>query len=255
MPIREADSTMLKQECLTCGGLHTIPLRQGYSKSRKEPYALSDGDTLEVKVNGGAPQLVTFAAADFADIAAARASEVVAKLNTVLAGAAADVDGGAIRIVSASTGALGTAIELSAGTGREKLGFDGRRYGARLLGVTKGQGAFKRTATDTIDLPHCPDCGSKECLVRTWDAAPVEVGNMLTARHRRVVNALAEHLKDLGHSDPDSREAHRAEKRRPPDVDSDFAERRLTLPSARRPSREERAAKGGDMTARSEELK
>jgi predicted nucleic acid-binding Zn ribbon protein len=255
MPILEADTTMLKQECLTCGGIHTIPLRQGYSKSRKEPYALADGDTLEVKVDGGAPQTVTLRTSDFADIAAALASEVVAKVNARLAGAAADIDGGAIRIVSASSTALTTAVEISGGTARDKLGFDGRRYGARLLGVTKGQGSFKRTASDTIDLPHCPDCGSKECLVRTWDTAPVEVANMLTARHRRVVNALAEHLKDLGHSDPDSREAHRAEKRRPPDLDSDFALRRLALPSARRPPREERAAKGGPITAPSEDLK
>jgi predicted nucleic acid-binding Zn ribbon protein len=255
MPILEADTTMLKQECLTCGGIHTIPLRQGYSKARKEPYALADGDTLEVKVDGGAPQLVTFRAADFGDTAAAVASEVAAKLNTRLAGAAGDVEGGAIRIVSASTAALTTAVEVTGGTAREKLGFDGRRYGARLLGVTKGQGSFKRTASDTIDLPHCPDCGSKECLVRTWDTAPVEVGNMLTARHRRVVNAVAEHLKDLGHSDPDSREAHRAEKRGPPDLDSDFAARRLTLPSARRLSREERATRGGPSTTPSDDLR
>jgi hypothetical protein len=78
---------------------------------------------------------------------------------------------------------------------------------------------------------------------------------MLTARHRRVVNALAEHLKDLGHSDPDSQEAHRAEKRRPPDLDSDFAVRRLTLPSARSPSREDRAARGGPNTTPSEDLR
>jgi predicted nucleic acid-binding Zn ribbon protein len=255
MPILEADTTMLKQECLTCGGIHTIPLRQGYSKSRKEPYVLADGDTLEVKVDGGAPQIATFRAADFADIAAAVASEVAAKLNTRLAGAAGDVDGGAIRIVSASTAALTTAVEVTGGTARDRLGFDGRRCGARLLGVTKGQGSFKRTASDTIDLPHCHDCGSKECLVRTWDTAPVEVGNMLTARHRRVVNALAEHLKELGHSDPDSREAHGAEKRRPPDIDSDFAARRITLPSARMPSREERAARGGPRTTPSEDLR
>jgi len=255
MPILEADTTMLKQECLTCGGLHTIPLRQGYSKSRKEPYALADGDTLEVAVDGGAPQLVTFAAADFADLAVALASEVAAKVNTTLAGAAAEVDGGGVRMVSASTAALTTAIEVTGGTAREKLGFDGRRYGARLLGVTKGQGAFKRTAADTIDLPHCPDCGSKECLVRTWDTAPVEVANMLSARHRRVVNSLAEHLKDLGHSDPDARDAHQSEKRRPADIDPDFSTRRITLPSARKPSREERLARGEPMIAPSEDLK
>lgn len=240
MPILEADTTTIKQECLTCGGIHTIPVRRGYSKSKKEPYALADGDTLEVKVDGaGVPQVVTFVAADFGNIAAALASEVAAKLNAVMAGAAADVDGGAIRLVSASIVAATTAIEVTGGTARDKLGFDGRRYGARMLGVTKGQGAFKRTAVDTIDLPHCPDCGSKECLVRTWDSAPPEVADMLTARHRRVVNALAGHLKGIGQSDPDAKQAHDAETRAPSDIDPDFMTKRITLPSARRPPRSE----------------
>lgn len=240
MPILEADTTTIKQECLTCGGIHTIPVGRGYSKSKKEPYALADGDTLEVKVDGaGAPQIVTLAAADFGNIAAALASEVAAKLNAVIAGAVADDDGGAIRIVSASTVAGTTAIEVTGGTARSKLGFDGRRYGARMLGVTKGQGAFKRTAADTIDLPHCPDCGSKECLVRTWDTAPPEVADKLHARHRRVVNALAEHLKGTGQSDPDAKQTHDAETLAPNDIDPDFTTRRMTLPSARRPPRTE----------------
>jgi len=239
MPILEADTTTIKQECLTCGGIHTIPLRRGYSKSKKEPYALADGDVLEVKVDGGAAQAVTFAAADFGNIAAALASEIAAKLNAVIAGAAADVDGGAVRLVSASTVAEATAIEVTGGTARDKLGFDGRRNGARILGVSKGQGAFKRTAADTIDLPHCPDCGSKECLVRTWDTAPPEVADKLHARHRRVVNALAEHLKGLGNSDPDAKQVHDAETRTPSDVERDFTTKRITLPSARRPPRSE----------------
>jgi hypothetical protein len=247
MPILEADTTTIKQECLTCGGIHTIPLRQGYSKSKQEPFALADGDTLELSVDGGLPQVVAFAAADFANIAAARAAEVAAKLNASIGGAAADVDGGGVRILSASTAPETTAIEVTGGTAREKLGFDGRRYGARMLGVSKGQGAFKRTAIDTIDLPHCPDCGSKECLVRTWDTAPPEVADKLTARHRRVVNALAEHLKTLGHSDPDAKRTHEVEKRRPPDLDADFAVKRVTLPSARRPPREHRVVKGGEL--------
>lgn len=240
MPILEADTTTLKQECLTCGGMHAIPLRRGHSKSKKEPYILTDGNTLELKVDGAAaPQVVTFAAADFADIGAALASEVAAKINATIAGAAADVDGAAVRILSASTTPEATAVEVTGGTARGKLGFDGRRYGARMLGVTKGQGAFKRTAVDTIDLPHCPECNSKECLVRTWDTAPQEFADSLHARHRRVVNALAEHLKGLGHSDPDAKQAHDAESRTPSDIDPDFMTRRITLPSARRPPRSE----------------
>lgn len=248
MPILEADTTTIKQECLSCGGVHTIPLLQGYSKSKKEPFALADGDTLEVKVDGAsAPQVVTFATADFAEIAAARAAEVAAKINLAMVGAAADVDGGGVRILSASTAPETTAVEVSGGTAREKLGFDGRRYGARVLGVSKGQGAFKRLAVDTIDLPHCPECDSKECLVRTWDRAPPEVADKLTARHRRVVNALAEHLKGLGHSHPDAKERHDAEKLRPPDFDADLALKRVALPSARIAPRGQRVVKGGEL--------
>jgi hypothetical protein len=251
MPILEADTTTLTQECMTCGSLHTIPLRQGYSKSRKEPYALADGDTLEVRVDGAAaPQVVTFAGAAFVTIAAARAAEVAAQIRATIAGAAADVDGGAVRILSASTVPGTSAIEVAGGTARSRLGFDGRPYGARVLGVTKGQGAFKKTAVDTIDLPHCPECDSKECLVRTWDTAPIEVADKLHARHRRVVNALAEHLKTLGHSDPEAKQTHDAENTRPPDFDAEFARTRVALPSARRASRDPRAAKRGELDPR-----
>jgi len=49
-----------------------------------EPFALVDGSTLAVRVNGGAAQVVPFSASDFADLAAATADEVVAVLNTGL---------------------------------------------------------------------------------------------------------------------------------------------------------------------------
>lgn len=219
MPILEATTDGIKQECLACGSVHTIPLKQGVSKSKKEPYALADGDTLEVKVNGqAAPHVVTFAAADFANIAKATAAEVVAKLES-LKGAKADVDGNAVRIVSTSSAVATTAVEVSGGSAREKLGFDGRAYGARVLGVTIGTGASRHTAPDTIDLPHCPDCGSKECLMRTWDTVPAEHAGSAHDEHRRVVNALAQHLRGLGFSDPGAKAIHEAEKHAPPDID------------------------------------
>jgi predicted nucleic acid-binding Zn ribbon protein len=217
-------------------------LKQGVSKSKKEPYALAAGDTLEVKVDGQAvAQVVLFTAADFADIKVATAIEVVAKLTPNLKGVTADVDGGAVRLVSASSDANTTAIEVSGGTAREKLGFDGRRYGARLLGVTQGARPHTRTAPDTIDLPHCPDCGAKECLVRTWDAVAVEHSDTLHARHRRAVNALAQHLKSHGFSDADARAVHAAEVASPPDVEMVTLTASVrTLPSARPPPRRPR---------------
>jgi hypothetical protein len=221
MPILEFSTTTIKQECLACGSIHTIPLKQGVAKSKKEPYGLADGDTLEIKVDGSpTPQVITFSADDFVNIGAATAAEVVAKINASLTGAAADVDGNAVRIVSASAAKGTTSIEVSGGSARSKLGFDGRKYGPRVLGMTIGTGAGKHTAPDTIDLPHCPDCGSKECLVRTWDTAPPEVADSLHAKHRKVVNALAQHLKTHGYSDADAKVIHDAETAAPPDIDT-----------------------------------
>jgi len=242
MPIIEFSTAAIKQECLACGAVHSIPLKQGVSKSKKEPYALAAGDTLEMKVDGQAvAQVVLFTAADFADIKAATAVEVAAKLTPNLKGATADVDGGAVRLVSASSEAMATAIEVSGGTAREKLGFDGRRYGARLLGVTQGGGPHRRTAPDTIDLPHCPDCGAKECLVRTWDRVPVEHSATLHAQHRRAVNTLAQHLKTHGFSDADARALHAVEAGPPPDVEvMSLTASVRTLPSARPPPRRPR---------------
>ena len=221
MPILEFSTTTIKQECLACGSIHTIPLKQGTSKSKKEPYALADGDTLELKVDGQAtPQVITFSADDFVNIGAATAAEVAAKINASLTGAAADVDGSAVRIVSASTAKGATSVEVSGGTARGKLGFDGRKYGPRVLGVTLGNGPNKHTAPDTIDLPHCPDCGAKECLVRTWDTVDPDHAATLHGKHRKVVNALAQHLKTHGYSDADAKATHDAETAAPSDIDT-----------------------------------
>jgi len=219
MPVLEVTIDAIKQQCMTCGATHAVPLMQGQAKARKAPYILADGDAIEVKVDGQVlAQVVTFVAADFAQIGAATAGEVAARLDAVLVGARADVDAGAVRIVSASAAPDTTAIEVSGGSARAKLGFDGRRQGARLLGVTKGA----QTAVDTIDLPHCPECGVKECLIRTWDRCPAAFAASHHAQHRRCVNALAQHLRALGCSDPVAKRWHDAERAPPPDLDLTF---------------------------------
>ena len=89
-----------------------------------EPFALADGQTLTVTVNGGAtPATVTFAAADFVAIGSATAAEVIA----AIAGATTE-----FRAVATPTGELtlvnnttGPASHLEvAGTGATALGFD-----------------------------------------------------------------------------------------------------------------------------------
>ena len=238
MPVLEFTSTTIKQECANCGAVHTIPLKQGCAKSKKEPYVLSPGDTLQIKVDDGTPQVVTFATSDFASIGSAVASEVVAKLNAIVTGASAEADGAAVRLASSSTQADSSAIEVVGGSAREKLGFDGRRRGPRLLGVTKGSGANKQTAVDTIDLPHCPECGAKECLVRTWDTAPAEIADTPHAKHRQSVNALSQHLKGNGYSHPDAKAKHDAETHGPPDCDPSFPAGPMVVPSMKKKPKE-----------------
>jgi len=232
MPIKAADTNTVTQDCMNCGAGHGIPLWQGFSKSKKEPYALIDGDTLDVKIDDAAsPVTVTFNTADFADIAAALASEVAAKITATLAGAVADVDGDGTRIISDSTAVGVSCIEVTGGTAQAKMGFDGRACGPRVLGVTKGTGANQQTAADVIDFPHCPECGSKESMVRTWDVCPPEHAGSLHSMHRKCVNALAEYLKAQGYSDPDAHATHDGETTAPPDIDLNYPPGPVALPS------------------------
>ena len=243
MPIREASTRSLTQVCAGCGAVHTIPLRHGAAKARKGPYALTPGDTLEVRVDQDAEvQVVRLAGAQFIPGRPVPAEDVAAWLDRALDGAHADVDHDAVRIVSDSTDLAAGTIQVTGGSARAALGFDGRAYGPLRLGVTKGMGPDKRTAPDTIDLPHCPECGAKECLVRTWDVMPASASNTFVAQHRRVVNSLAELLKGEGYADPDAKPIHDAETSRPRDILADFSTQavQLAVPGdASRPTAEE----------------
>ncbi|MCA9629355.1 MAG: hypothetical protein KC766_16890 [Myxococcales bacterium] len=231
MPITIADDNEITQTCLNCGAGHRMPLKKGHSKSKKGPYALVDGDTLEVKVDDEVtPQVITFVAADFADIGNALASEVAAKINAVLTGGAADTDDDALRIMSNSVVMGTTSVEATGGTAKAKLGLGSGKAGPLKLGVTKGTGANKQTAVDTIDLPPCPDCGAKESLVRTWDTMPPGFEDSFHAKHRRAVNALAQHLKGQGFSDADAKPTHDNEPGPPPDVEANFPPGPMNLP-------------------------
>lgn len=87
-----------------------------------ETYALSDGLTLTVKVDGGAVQTATFNTADFAAIGAATAAEVAAVIATDIVGASCSDEGGAPRIESDTAGS-GSSIEVTGGTANGILGF------------------------------------------------------------------------------------------------------------------------------------
>jgi len=90
--------------------------------SGTELFALSNGETLTVKVDGqSAEQTVTFLSGDFADIGNATALEVAAVLSTQLASPSATggTAAGAVTITSDSGGT----IEVTGGTANAALGF------------------------------------------------------------------------------------------------------------------------------------
>jgi hypothetical protein len=231
MPIQRVDSTTIEQICAGCGAVHAIPIRQASIKARRGPYSLSPGDTLELEIDGK-PETITFTAreltAEGMTLATAAATAAAAQLAT----ASVDADRDALRLTSRSAGLGVSSIRVTGGTAKDKLGLDGREHRPISLGVTKSSGDAQRTAPDTIDLPHCPECGAKECLVRTWDRAPDELADSFFAQHRRAVNALAQHLLIEGFAVPEALAMQTAANTAPPDIDHRFPNEPIVLPPA-----------------------
>jgi hypothetical protein len=90
--------------------------------SSSENYALANGQTLTVKVDGGGTQTVTFLTADFVAIGAAKAREVAVKLTAVLTGAFAYAAAGKVLIESLTAG-VNSSVEVTGGTANTALGF------------------------------------------------------------------------------------------------------------------------------------
>ena len=231
MPIQRVDSSSLEQICAGCGAVHAIPLKQASIKARKGPYDLSPGDTLELEIDGKS-EIITFSAQEIAVEAMTLAATAATAAVVQLATASVDADRDALRIISRSSGFGISSIRVTGGTARDRLGLDNREHRPISLGVTKGSGDAQRTAVDTIDLPHCPECGAKECLVRTWDRAPAELADSFLVQHRRAVNALAQHLLDEQFAVPEALAMHAAEFATPPDIDPRVPVEPLVLPLA-----------------------
>lgn len=100
---------------------YSVLLGASVVSGNSETYALSDGQTLTVAVDGAAAQTATFNTADFSNIALADADEVAAVITTDISGATSvDLDvGGTIIIFST----VGTSIEVTGGTANGVLGF------------------------------------------------------------------------------------------------------------------------------------
>lgn len=87
-----------------------------------QTYVLVDGQTLKVKIDGGAEQTATFNTADFADIGAATAAEVAAVLESDIVGATSIAETNKVKITSdLITG--GGSVQVTGGTANTALGF------------------------------------------------------------------------------------------------------------------------------------
>lgn len=92
------------------------------SSANAETYALSNGQTLTVKIDGGSEQTATFNTGDFVAIGSATAAEVAAVIDTDITGATSSDEGGFVRIYNESD-ATGNSIEVTGGTANTALGF------------------------------------------------------------------------------------------------------------------------------------
>lgn len=88
-----------------------------------EPYALSDGQTLDIEIDGGAVQTATFKTGDFAAIGAATAAEVAAVIAADITGAGSSDENGFVRNESDNTDGEASSLEHTGGTAIAILGF------------------------------------------------------------------------------------------------------------------------------------
>lgn len=96
----------------------TAPLRSAAAG----PYNLSDGQTLTISVNGGPVQTLTLAAADFGNIAAATAAELVIVIERDLAGIDATDNAGTLELRTDGQG-TGFSLNVTGGTANGVLAF------------------------------------------------------------------------------------------------------------------------------------
>ena len=103
-----------------------------------EPYSLSNGETLFVKVDGGTSQQVDFETGDFADIGNALAREVAAVIDQDVTGALAYVVGDKVQIESLTLG-TNSEIEVTGGSGNAELLFPDEAFGGASGDATVGR--------------------------------------------------------------------------------------------------------------------
>lgn len=102
------------------------------------PYALSDGQVLSLRVDGGSTQIVTFNTGDFSNIAAATSNEVATVINANTTGLYASASGNQLQIQSLTSGST-SLIEVVGGDSNGALGFQEQEFGGTSGDATLGR--------------------------------------------------------------------------------------------------------------------
>jgi flagellar hook-associated protein FlgK len=122
------------------------------------PAALTNGSTLQLAVDGGAAQTITFNATDFANIGAATAAEVAAVINTQATGVTASVVDGRLVIGSNTTGTNSSlAITDGAGAPAAALGIPLTASGASSGVSVSVSGSSASAGPDTFTFKPTGD--------------------------------------------------------------------------------------------------
>src|SRR4051812_37104344 len=102
MPIERLMPTRIVQSCAECGANHSISLRRGAQKTKAGPFALEEGATLELSIDGAGPFRVTFRGSDVRQLASVTADELAAVLTAATPALEASEDFGGCLIESRS---------------------------------------------------------------------------------------------------------------------------------------------------------
>jgi len=122
-------------------------LSAAVTSGNAETYALSDGEVLTLKVDGGVEQTATFNTADFVAIGAATAAEVFAVINTDITGVTANESPSTYVTITSDTATAASRIEITSNTDATALGFT---VGA--TGITAAKDLVDGSSVDTLKI-------------------------------------------------------------------------------------------------------
>jgi len=156
------------------------------------PFAVSNGDTLTIRIDNGAAQVVTFAG--IATNGAATALEIGQNIANQLAGAGVyTTDGGQrVRIQSMTTNGNGT-VEVTGGTAAVALAFPAGAHRTRLADV---ETITVHELGHFVSIHHTTSPGPPGGPVMTAGAEPSATKRALTAEDAQALNFL--YTPDLG---------------------------------------------------------